>query len=54
VVTVFILVPVRLYREGLEQHLARYPAVEGVGSAASSAEALASLRGGAGRGRSIS
>jgi two-component system, NarL family, nitrate/nitrite response regulator NarL len=44
VVTVFILVQVRLYREGLEQHLVRYPAVEVVGSAPSAADALPSLR----------
>jgi two-component system, NarL family, nitrate/nitrite response regulator NarL len=44
VVTVFILVQVRLYREGLEQHLGRYHSIEVVGSARSSADALASLR----------
>jgi DNA-binding NarL/FixJ family response regulator len=44
VVTVFVLIQVRLYREGLEQHLAQCPSIEVVGSAPSSAEALASLR----------
>jgi two-component system nitrate/nitrite response regulator NarL len=44
VVTVFILVQVRLYREGLEQHLAQHPSIAVVGSAPASAEALAPLR----------
>jgi DNA-binding NarL/FixJ family response regulator len=44
VVTVSVLVQVRLYREGLERHLAQCPSIEVVGSAPSSAEALVALR----------
>jgi hypothetical protein len=33
VVTFFILVQVRLYREGLEQHFAQHPSIAVVGSA---------------------
>lgn len=43
-VTVFILVHVRLYREALEAHLLHAPSVSVVGSAPYSAGALAALR----------